>query len=251
MLQPVTELLMQKTGPELGMSILDIGCGCGATVLALAKSVGPEGRVMGVDVSARLVEIAKSCLSGYSNAEIVLADAATLPFEPFADLAISRFGVMFFGDPGAAFRNVRKAMKPGARLFFACWRDIAENPWMTVPLGAVQAAGIPPAPRPGPEDPGPFSFANPDRVRKILTSAGFGVIAMTPADLVLDIAGGGGLDAAVKQAMTIGAAAAALRDQPEDKAAAAKLVADALSPCLRDGTVTLGAAIWLVEARAS
>jgi SAM-dependent methyltransferase len=250
MLEPVSHLLLRKAEPKEGMAVLDIGCGGGATTQSLASSVG-SGRVVGVDISSQLVELAKSRLRGFKNAEVRLADAAVYPFEPFADLATSRFGVMFFGDPAAAFKNIRKALKPGGRLVFACWQDIAQNPWMTVPLRAVEAAGVPPAPAPGPEDPGPFSFADPARVKRILLSAGFKDIDFAPANLTLDIAAGGGLEAAVSQAMTIGAAAAALRDQPESlRAAAAKTIREALRPYQEGANVSLQAAIWLVGARA-
>src|SRR5262249_19407357 len=158
-----------------------------------------------------------------------LADAAAYPFTPFADLAISQFAVMFFGDPVQAFINIRKAMKPGGRLVFACWRMIKENPWAQVPLHAVYAAGIPRSPRPEPDQPGPFSLAEPARVTQVLSGAGFREPSLSPADVTLDIAAGGGLQAAVQQAMTIGPAAAALRDQPDDlRAAAARAIEEAL-----------------------
>jgi SAM-dependent methyltransferase len=251
MLEPVTRVLMEKARPRPGMAILDIGCGGGGTTFELAKRVGPEGRVLGVDVSAVLAGLAKGRAPDIGNAGFLHADAALHPFEPFADLAISRFGVMFFGDPPAAFRNIRKALKPRGRLVFACWRDLTDNPWMLVPLNAVQEAGIPPAPRPAPGEPGPFAFADPDRVTEILNSAEFTGIELTPIGLSLDVAGGGGLSAAVAQSLTIGAAAAALRDQPPGLREAAKpFIEAALRPYQRGSSVTMPAAIWLVEAQA-
>jgi SAM-dependent methyltransferase len=250
MLAPVSRLLLERARPEPGMAVLDIGCGGGATTLEIAQAVGPKGRAAGVDVSERLIGLAKARISGLSHVEFVLADAASYPFTRFADLAISRFGVMFFGSPAAAFANIRNAIKPGGRLVLTCWRALDENPWMKVPLKAVYAAGAPTPPRPGPEDPGPFSFGDPERVKRILTAAGFRDIAFIPNDVSLDIAAGEGLAAAIQQAMTIGAAAAALRDQPQDiHDAAARLIEKVLAPYAAGGSVSLPGSIWLVEAR--
>ena len=221
MLAPVSKALLDRANLKPGMAVLDIGCGCGAASLEAAGRVGRAGRVLGMDVSRDMLDRAKARLAargkagGSTPVEFVLADASGYPFTPFADIAISRFGVMFFGDPAQAFANIAKAIVPGGRLVFACWRGVQENPWMQVPLHAVYDAGIPRMPRPGPEDPGPFSFADPERVTRILTEAGFSAISPIPADFSFDIAAGGGLNAATHQAMTIGATHAALRDQPE------------------------------------
>ena len=165
MLAPASEALLERARPEPGMAALDIGCGCGATTLELVKRVGPNGRVLGVDVSQPMLACAKARLSSYPEAQLVLADAAVHPFAPFADLAISRFGVMFFGDPAGAFANIRKAIKPSGRLVFACWRKLEENLWMQVPLHAVYSAGVPRATRPGPDDTGPV-FLRRSRTRE-------------------------------------------------------------------------------------
>lgn len=251
MLAPVLDLLLERASPKAGMSVLDIGCGCGASTLELAKLTGPSGRVLGVDVSHQMVAAAKAHLSGYGQAELIEADASAYPFEQFADLAISRFGVMFFGDPAAAFANIRKAVKPGGRLLFACWRTPGENLWMRAPLDALLKAGVPEAHRPGPEEPGPFSLADPERVTRILAEAGFLDPSLSPVDLQLDIAAGGGLEAAIQQAMTIGPAAAALREQPESiRVAARAFIAKALAAYAKGDAVLLPAAIWLVEAKA-
>ncbi len=251
MLAPVSGLLLGRAKTAPGMAVLDLGCGCGATTLDLAKAVGPSGRVVGVDISRALLDRAGARAGGHSNVELLLADAATHRFEPFADLAVSRFGVMFFGDPAAAFANIRIALKPGGRIVFACWRSLSENPWMKVPLKAVWGAGVPRAPRPGPEEPGPFAFADEGRVTRIMAAAGFDGIAVSPAGILLDLAAGEGLAAAVRQAMTIGAAAAALRDQPETiRESAARLIEEALKPYETGNSVVLPGSIWLVEATA-
>jgi SAM-dependent methyltransferase len=205
--------------------------------------------VLGVDLSEEMLALAKARLSAFPQARVMLADAAAFPFTPFADLAVSQFGVMFFGDPVQAFSNIRKAIKPGGRLVFACWRAIQENPWAQVPLHAAYAAGAPRSARPEPEQPGPFSFADPKRVTRILSEAGFIGLSLQPAELTLDLAAGDALDAAVEQTMTIGPAAAALRDQPDAvRTAAARAIEEALRPYLQNGRVALPAAIWLVQA---
>jgi SAM-dependent methyltransferase len=252
MLAPVSQVLLAQAGPGPRMAVLEIGCGCGALTAKLAERVGPSGRVLGVDISDAMLAVAEARLSAYPQARLMLADAAAYPFTPFADLVVSQFGVMFFGDPVQAFINIRKAMKPAGRLVFACWRPIKENPWAQVPLHAVYAAGAPRAPRPEPDQPGPFSFADPQRVTQILSEAGYLALSLQPADITLDLAAGHGLDAAVEQAMTIGPAAAALRDQPDTvRTAATRAIGEALQPYLQRESVQLAAAIWLVQALAA
>jgi ubiquinone/menaquinone biosynthesis C-methylase UbiE len=251
MFMPASKALLAKATPAPGMAVLDIGCGCGAVTARLAESVGPSGCVLGMDISEEVLALAKPRLSAYPQAELALADAAAYPFMPFADLAVSQFGVMFFGDPVSAFSNIRKALKPAGRLVFACWRPIKENPWAQVPLHAVYAAGVPRAARPEPGEPGPFSLAEPERINGILNEAGFNEASLQPADLTLDLAAGHGLEAAVQQAMTIGPAAAALRDQPGVvRAVASDSIEEALQPYVQEKSVNLAAAIWLVEAKA-
>jgi SAM-dependent methyltransferase len=249
-LAPVSQILLAQAAPTPGMAVVEVGCGCGGLTARLAESVGPSGRVLGVDLSGEMLALAKARLSAYPQAGVMVADAAAHPFTPFADLAVSQFGVMFFGDPVQAFSNIRKAMKPGGRLVFACWRPVQENPWLHVPLHAAYAAGAPRSTPPEPGQPGPFSFADPERVTRILSEAGFGGVSLQPADLTLDVAAGRGLDAAVEQTMTIGPAAAALREQPDDlRALAARSIEEALQPYLQGESVNLAAAIWLVQAR--
>jgi SAM-dependent methyltransferase len=252
----IAALVLARAAATPGETVIDIGCGCGATTLGLAESVGPAGRVIGLDVSAPMLGRARERLQSAGlqfagNIDLVLADAASYAFPPeAADLLFSRFGVMFFGEPTQAFANLRRALKPGARLVFACWRDPAENPWMMVPLNAAYLH-VPRVPRPGPEDPGPFSFADPARVHRILAGAGFERPALEAVNLSLDLAAGDGLEAAIGYVLEIGATSRALDGQPADRRAA--VVAElqhALSPYAQNGSVNLGAAIWLVTATA-
>ena len=155
---------------------------------------------------------------------------------------------MFFAEPARAFANLRTALKPSGRLAFACWRKFDENPWLQVPLRAA-LEHVPPLPRPGPEDPGPFSFASEQRVRRILANAGFQSVMLEPRDFALDVACGGGIEQALDAAMALGPTSRALQDQgPETRAAVATSIRRALQPYQRGQQVALAGAIWLVTA---
>jgi SAM-dependent methyltransferase len=248
MLAPVAARLMELAKPRPGEAVLDVGCGLGPTTIELARAVGPKGRVVGIDVSGAMIAEARRRGAGLANLEFIAADAASHRFAaPFADLMFSRFGVMFFGDPTAVFANLRRALKPEGRVVFACWRRMSENPWMLKPLLAAYEH-VPRPPPAEPDEPGPFAFADPDRVARIMTGAGYAAPRLAPLDLAVDIAGGAGLEAAVHQAMTIGATSRALQDQPDTvRAAVAASIRAALAPHARDGKVELAGAVWLVE----
>ena len=127
----LTAAAIQSADPRPGESVLDVGCGCGATVLELARAVGPTGRVVGVDVSRPMLELAsaRAQAQGLSTVTLHLADAATYPFRAAEfDLAFSRFGIMFFGDPVSAFANVRRSLRAGGRFAGLVWRPLADNP---------------------------------------------------------------------------------------------------------------------------
>jgi ubiquinone/menaquinone biosynthesis C-methylase UbiE len=251
-LAPVSDVLIDRAGAKAGERIVDVGCGAGATAIALAQKVGPTGRVLGVDISAPMLARARQIAPAGIPVEFVLADATVYPFEPAGfDLLASRFGVMFFSEPALSFANIRRAMRPSGRLAFACWRDPRDNPFFMAPLQAVYKHA-PKLPQLGPEDPGPFSFASEARVNRILSEAGFSGVTMEPHDLLLDIAVGRGLEAAVESALEIGPASRALDGQPADiRAAATRSIREALMPFARGQTVPLPASIWIVTARAS
>jgi len=148
----------------------------------------------------------------------------------------------------AAFANLRTALIPGGRLRFACWRPIHENPWLEVPLHAVYEHA-PRLPKPDPEEPGPFAFANSQRVTRILTEAGFTTPLFTPLDIEIDLSSGGTIEDAIRQASEMGPAKRALADQPDDvRAAALASIRRALTPYVSSAGVNLPAAVWLVAA---
>lgn len=242
-LAPIAETLVEHAAPKPGERVLDIGCGCGATTLLLAAR---GGHVTGLDVSAPMLDVARRRGAG-QDIDWVLADASTYEAARPFDLLASRFGVMFFGEPTTAFANLRRAARHGGRLVFACWRPIAENPWMQVPLHAAYAH-IPRLPKPDPDAPGPFAFADPDRVTRILTGAGWSPPTFDKLDVALDIAAGGGLDAAVQQATNIGAASRALREAPEElRRAGVAAIRAALEPHVQGKRVALPGAVWVIS----
>jgi SAM-dependent methyltransferase len=211
---------MDRLAPAPGETLLDVGCGCGDTSLELARRVGAEGEVLGLDISAPMLDVARRRAKedGARGLEFREADAQTAALPGGRDAVFSRFGVMFFADPVAAFRNLRRALRPGGRLVFVCWRPLAENLWMRLP--AETAAGlVPPAPPPEPGAPGPFAFADPDRVRRILAEAGFAGIEITPHDEAI---GGLDLEGTVEMSFRVGPLGAILRERPD------------LAPVLRD-----------------
>jgi SAM-dependent methyltransferase len=247
-LAPVSKALLEFAAPRAGDSVLDIGCGCGATTLDFARAVGSAGSVTALDISAPMLAEAKARAeaAGINSIDWRKADAATASLGSF-DLLTSAFGVMFFGDPIAAFSNMRKGARARARMAFVCWRPLSENRWLTIPMDAV-AHHLPPRPKPDPDAPGMFAFADPKRVSRILEAAGWAKPAFTKLDLALDIAAARGLDEAVDQATKIGAINSWLRDQPADVVAAATAsVRDALARHGDGRSIPLPAAMWLVS----
>jgi SAM-dependent methyltransferase len=250
MLAPVADILIDRAKAGVGERIVDVGCGCGATTIALAQKVGPAGHVFGIDVSAPMLGRARQLAPKGLPVDFELADATVYPFEPAsADLLVSRFGVMFFAEPVLSFANMRRALRPSGRMAFACWREPRDNPWLMAPLQAAYQHA-PRLPQPGPDDPGPFSFASEQRVAGILGEAGFTAIEMERCDLSLDIATGRGLEAAVETAVEIGPAARALEGQaPDVIAAATHSIREVLSPFASGQHVPLAASFWMVTAR--
>jgi SAM-dependent methyltransferase/GNAT superfamily N-acetyltransferase len=231
-----------------GERVLDIGCGCGTTTLTFALAVQPSGSVAGVDISAPMLSVARARAHA-SNADIpfVEADASTHDFQPVFDRVVSRFGVMFFADPAAAFANIRKSLVPGGRLNFVCWRSLPENGWAFTPIAAARAL-LPPQETPDPHAPGPFAFADNERVRKILADAGFRDIAIEKFDGTMEM--GATPEDAAREALNIGPLSRAAADL--DEAAREKIravVAAAMAKYAGPQGVMAPVACWFVSAR--
>ncbi len=240
---------MKALAPRQGERVVDIGCGCGQTTVELAARVGSSGAVLGVDVSAPMLEVGRrrAVPSGAARPEFRQIDAQTGDLgEQAFDAMFSRFGVMFFSDPPAAFANIRKALRPGGRLAFVCWRPFAENDWMRVPMEAG-LPHLPPMPPADPTAPGPFAFADPDRVHAILAAGGFSAVTIDPFDASIvspDV------DQALDLALRMGPLGRALREHPERTPEVTDAVRRALSHRETPSGVRLPAAIWIVRAQA-
>ena len=245
-IDPLGRVAMDALAPQPGERVLDIGCGCGQTSLELAQRVGAHGHVQGVDISAPMLEIARRRTTDAGHINFLEADAQTYAFPPGAhDAAFSRFGVMFFEDPVAAFANIAKALHHGGRLAFVCWRPMAENGWMSLPLVAALPHIPPPAP-PEPNAPGPFAFADAERVRAILAQAGFTDIEIRPHDQLI---GGNDLEATVALSLRVGPLGAILRDNPHLKESVVGAIHEALAPHVTPQGVFLPSATWIVQAK--
>jgi SAM-dependent methyltransferase len=248
---PLGSDAMDRIGVRSDQRVLDVGCGCGQTTLELARRVGPKGAVLGADISQPMLESARARAkeADVINARFEQADAQVHAFEAEAyDLAFSRFGVMFFADPVAAFANLLRALRPGARLGFVCWQAMAHNDWMLRPMAAVAAllALQPPA---DPHAPGPFAFADAERVSRILGDAGFGSVAVEGMERELLVGGGASLDDTVSFLLQMGPAGAALREADDDvRAKAAAAVREAIAPFHGEDGVRMPAAAWLFTA---
>jgi len=174
-IRPFGHRAIDRAAPREGEHLLDVGCGCGETTLDLGRRVGANGSATGVDISAVMLRRAQQRAeeTGLRNVRFVEADAQTHAFPPGSfDALYSRFGVMFFADPPAAFANLRRALRPGGRLAFVCWQAVQKNPWMFVPMAAAMQHIALPLPA-GADAPGPFAFADRDRVARILAQTGF------------------------------------------------------------------------------
>ncbi len=243
-------LAMEALAPAPGQLVIDVGCGAGATSLELARRVSPGGRVLGVDLSPDLLTMARdrAAASGLPGPHFIRADAQQLRLRNRADAAFSRFGVMFFADPVAAFAGLRGCLRPGGALAFACWQPPDVNPWFGATNAVVNAAAGVPAVPADPAAPGPFAFADPARTRQVLAEAGWRDTGIEPRtrEIVLD-------DAMVADRVrhTMARAPAALAAGPADvRERTEAAVRAALEAFRRDGAVRFRQSVWIVTARA-
>lgn len=245
---------LEAAAPISGERVLDVGCGAGASSLDLATRVGSGGRVLGLDISEPLIERARSLAPQDMSVVFRVTDAsrAELPDGAF-DILFSRFGVMFFDDPTGAFAHMRRALKPGGRVAFVCWRGMAENDWMRLPVGAIKGI-VPPTPPAAPEAPGPFSFGDRGRVTRILTAAGFTDVTIAPFDASIPFGKGetrdAALDDAVNMTLEVGPLSRVVANQPDDiRDRASVAVRAAFAGCPGERSVMINGATWIVTAR--
>lgn len=249
---PLGREAIDRAAPSPGERVLDVGCGCGQTTVDLARRVGPSGEVVGVDVSRPMLADAERRAAAAPEAPVrfLPADAQTHPFDPGAfDLVFSRFGVMFFEDPAAAFANLARALRPGGRIVFACWQALDRNAWMRVPV-AVAARHLS-LPAPGdPHAPGPFAFADAERLRGLVTAAGLADVVAEPLERDLVVGAGLEMEAIVDFLLQMGPTGAALRDASDELVATVRAsLHEAMAPYHRGDGLVMGAAAWLVSAR--
>ncbi|MDK1024537.1 MAG: class I SAM-dependent methyltransferase [Gammaproteobacteria bacterium] len=247
MIEPLGNIAISESVISAADQVLDIGCGCGATSFALAKL---GANVTGIDVSEPMLGIARSRADTTDHhVDFVLGDALTHAFERDYSVLFSRFGVMFFADPVAAFRNLLGAMNESGRLCFICWRPAIENAWISVPMGAA-IAHMPPMPQTDPRAPGEFAFSDKDYVAEILDAAGYKEIEIDPVDQALTVGGASDIDQAIEFYEHIGPLARVFSELDEPtRMKALDAVREAVQPYLSDDGLTLGSACWLVKAR--
>ena len=253
MLEAFGNAAMAAAEVRPGDHILDVGCGAGSTSFALARRAEPGGGVLGVDISPPLIAKARATTAAAGAVRFEIADAATAAFDRQGfDLLFSRFGVMFFDDPVAAFGHMRQALKPRGRLAFACWRSAQENDWVRLPMTAIRdLVAVPPV---DPAAPGPFAFADPGRIDQLLAEAGYRDVVIEPFDAKIPYGRGAtredAIDDAVRLGFAVGPLARALAGQPDAiRAQAAMAVRAAFATCPGDTSISIGGASWIVTAR--
>lgn len=236
--------------PSPGERVFDIGCGTGTSSFQIAKRLGPSGSVVGGDISSTMVDAATGRLKdqGVSNVSFVVADAQVHKFDQPFDLVFSRFGVMFFADPPAAFANIHAALKPTGRIAFVCWQAQPKNPWLAVPRQAArpflpESSGI------DPNAPGGFSMADPSGIESLLGNAGFSDIAVEGFEAKANL--GADAESATEFMASVlpGIGPLAETDAPLARKASAA-IRDALAPFAGPGGVEMDSATWIVTARA-
>jgi SAM-dependent methyltransferase len=248
----LTEQLLAAAGIGTAAAVLDVGCGCGATSLEAARRA-TAGSVVGIDLSEAMLAVSRqqAAAEGLTNVSFVAGDAQTYRFEPGQrfDVALSRFGVMFFDNPVAAFANIRDALGRGGRLAFVCWQQVEQNPYFLVP-GLAIGEHIPmPEPAP-PGAPGPHALADPARIRSLLADAGLTEVTVDALVQEVQVGASGSFEDAVQFVATSGVVRMVLAGaDPASRERAMASLRTALAPHARDDGVWLGTATWLVTAR--
>lgn len=249
MLEPLSDALLSRAVIQQGENVLDIGCGAGALTMPAADLVGDESITIGVDVSAPLIQLAKQrARTSGSRASFELADAATYCGPIKFDIGISRLGVMFFEDPIAALANIRKQVKPGGGLAFVCWQSVQSNPWLMEPIRAAAPflQTMPSASHP--DAPGPFSFADKDRLSRVLDQSGWKNVSIEPLRAELTLPGTSTQETAALM-IQLGPIAGLIRAQNLDASPILEAVEGLMEARMdSDGRVRMESASWLVSA---
>lgn len=247
---PFGDAALKAAAPQPGERVIDVGCGCGDTSIEIARIVGETGAVLGIDVSQPMLEVARSsgALANCAHLAFRDGDASEAGLPANNDLLFSRFGVMFFSQPSQAFSHMRESLRPGGRCVFVCWRAPRDNAWAMTPLSAARAAmGVTPTPA-DPDAPGPFAFADEERLRAILSGAGFGAIDVQRFDAALSL--GATPRSAAEGAVQIGPVSRFVREVGvEHLPIILDAVERALAPLAApDGRVRLNGSTWIVSA---
>ncbi len=238
-LSPLGMRAIDALSPMLGDVVVDVGCGAGQSTLQLAERVGPEGHVIGIDVAHLLLGLASRRADRLPQVSFLQADAQSinLPGQS-VDGIYSRFGVMAFANPLAAFSNFRRVLKPSGRLAFVCWRALDDNELDLLPLRATGLETM--------ADPAPFSLADAEFLRVTLQAAGFEDVTVQATD---ERVSSGSLEAMATVLLRVGPLGRILRENPGLRTAAEPRLRAALADCEEHGAVALRAATWIVTAR--
>ncbi len=250
MVVPFGNAALAAAAARPGERVIDIGCGCGATSIALARTVGAAGTVLGIDVSLPMLAVARERAANERLPQLTFsdADASAADLPPNTDLLFSRFGVMFFSQRAPAFSHLRRSLRAGGRCVFVCWRTPRDNPWAMTPLAAARAAmGVTPPPA-DPFAPGPFAFADEARLRGILSDAGFSAVDVQRFDAAVTL--GATPRAAAENAMRVGPASRFVTEVGEQhRARLLDAVESAFAPLAAPGgQVKLNGSTWIVSA---
>jgi SAM-dependent methyltransferase len=251
-LAAIAKLLLRRAAIQPGEAVLDIGCGCGATTLAAAAATGSAGDVVGLDISAPMLDVARrrAVSAGPSRVEFTQGDAQTQRLEQAFDVAISRFGTMFFAEPVAAFTNIARHLRRGGRLCIATWQPLAANQWLIVPGAALlEYATMPAAGGDDPSAPGMFAQSDADSVRAVLADSGFADVTCEPHTVSMQF--GTTIDEAVEYLADSGPGRAVLETIAHGQREIALAAVAAVLAEHHDDTrgVTLDAAVWITTAQ--
>ncbi len=248
--QAFSAAVLQRLGAQPGESIIDVGCGAGTTTLALAQAVGESGKVLGLDFSEPLLDLARKRCAALPQVSLLHGDAGQPRAERDFDALFSRFGVMFFDQPSIAFANLRHCLREDARLTFLCWQQRDNNPWVSQPMACMLPFLPQTPPPPTPHAPGAFGLADKDYTRAVLSEAGFKDIEIDPITMDVTLSTEG-VASAVDFNMKLSPAAHLTKDLPSstiEKIEAA--FTELFEQCENQGHVTLPGSAWIVTGRA-